>query len=188
WPIKYLIFLGLLGVSVYSIDIAETLAEVEPFKTAIVLKFVRGWPYLLFVAVLLAAGLFVERFYCRYLCPLGAALGIPGRLRMFNWLKRYPNCGDPCQICSQECMVQAIEPNGDINPNECFDCLHCQQLYYDKKVCPVVIHKFAKTAKAAKAGGSGKSSGAGALSAPGAVPPSQYRRPRRLGRTRDYDA
>lgn len=185
WPIKYLIFLGLLGVSVYSIDIAETLAEVEPFKTAIVLKFVRGWPYLLFVAVLLAAGLFVERFYCRYLCPLGAALGIPGRMRMFNWLKRYPNCGDPCQICAQTCMVQAIEPNGDINPNECFDCLHCQQLYYDKKVCPVVIHKFAK---AAKAGGSGKSSGAGGLSAPGAVPPSQYRRPRRLGRTREYDA
>ncbi|MHA1523461.1 MAG: 4Fe-4S binding protein [Alphaproteobacteria bacterium] len=193
WPIKYLIFLGLVGVSVYSIDLAEHLAEVEPFKTAIVLKFARGWPYVLFVAILLGAGLFIERFYCRYLCPLGAALAIPGRLRLFNWLKRYPNCGDPCQICSQQCMVQAIEPNGDINPNECFDCLHCQQLYYDKKVCPVVIHRFAKTAKAkgpGSPGGPGSSASAGGAAsppAPGTVPLSQYRRPRRLGRTREYD-
>src|SRR5436190_16889961 len=36
WPIKYIIFLGLFGMSLYSTAFAEQLAEVEPFKTAIV--------------------------------------------------------------------------------------------------------------------------------------------------------
>ncbi|MCL4164081.1 UNVERIFIED_CONTAM: hypothetical protein GTU68_042799, partial [Idotea baltica] len=94
WPVKYMIFLGLFGLSLYSLEMAERYAEIEPFKTAIILKFQRGWPYVLFAVVLLGAGLFIERFYCRYLCPLGAALAIPARLRMFDWLKRYRECGD----------------------------------------------------------------------------------------------
>ncbi len=142
WPIKYMIFLGLFGVSLMSIEQAEHLAEVEPFKTAIVLKFVRAWPFVAYAAALLMAGLFVERFYCRYLCPLGAALAIPARLRMFDWLKRYRECGNPCQSCANQCPVQAIHPTGEINPNECVNCLHCQVLYQSKTICPVVIKKM----------------------------------------------
>ncbi|MCC2652540.1 MAG: 4Fe-4S binding protein, partial [Microvirga sp.] len=37
WPIKYVIFLGLFGLSFYSVALAEVFAEVEPFKTAIIL-------------------------------------------------------------------------------------------------------------------------------------------------------
>jgi len=146
WPLKYMIFLGLFGVSLMSIEQAEHYAEVEPFKTAIVLKFVRAWPFVAYVAALLMAGLFVERFYCRYLCPLGAALAIPARLRMFDWLKRYHDCGAPCQTCANECMVQAIHPTGEINPNECVNCLNCQVLYQSKTKCPVVIRQVKRRA------------------------------------------
>jgi NosR/NirI family nitrous oxide reductase transcriptional regulator len=142
WPIKYLIFLGLFGVSMASIPLAERFAEVEPFKTAIVLKFQRGWPFVLFAVIVLGMGLFIERFYCRYLCPLGAALAIPARIRMFAWLKRYHECGNPCQTCAQECPVQAIHPTGEINPNECVNCLHCQVLYQSEAKCPVVIKQL----------------------------------------------
>jgi NosR/NirI family nitrous oxide reductase transcriptional regulator len=138
WAVKYVIFLGLFGVSLASIDQAERLAEVEPFKTAIILKFDRAWPFVLYALVLLGIGLFVERFYCRYLCPLGAALAIPARIRMFDWLKRYRECGNPCQTCAHDCMVQAIHPTGEINPNECLNCLNCQVLYQSKTKCPVV--------------------------------------------------
>ncbi len=141
WPIKYMIFLGLFGVSLMSIEQAEHLAEIEPFKTAIVLKFVRAWPFVAYALALLAAGLFVERFYCRYLCPLGAALAIPARMRMFDWLKRYKECGNPCQSCANQCPVQAIHPTGEINPNECVNCLHCQVLYQSKSICPVIIKR-----------------------------------------------
>jgi NosR/NirI family transcriptional regulator, nitrous oxide reductase regulator len=150
WAVKYILFLGLFGVTLASIDQAEQLAEVEPFKTAIVLKFDRAWPFVLYALVLLGIGLFVERFYCRYLCPLGAALAIPARMRMFDWLKRYSDCGRPCQTCANECMVQAIHPTGEINPNECHNCLHCQVLYQSEQKCPVVILKTKKREAFAK--------------------------------------
>lgn len=148
WPVKYVIFLALFGISLASLPLAEQYAEVEPFKTAIILKFQRAWPYVAFAVGLLVIGLFIERFYCRYLCPLGAALAIPGRMRMFDWLKRYHQCGNPCQICSNECMVQAIDPLGEINPNECLYCLHCQVRYQDKHVCPVCIKRARRLARA----------------------------------------
>jgi NosR/NirI family nitrous oxide reductase transcriptional regulator len=144
WPLKYMIFLPLFGISLYSLSLAEQLAEVEPFKTAIILKFLRAWPFVLFAIGLLAAGLFIERFYCRYLCALGAALAIPGRIRTFEWLRRYKECGSPCQRCANECMVQSIHPEGHINPNECLYCLHCQVLYHDDQRCPVMIQKRLK--------------------------------------------
>ncbi|MGR3519199.1 MAG: 4Fe-4S binding protein [Roseovarius sp.] len=147
WPVKYMIFLGLFGVSLASMPMAEKLAEVEPFKTAIILKFVRDWPFVVFAVVLLVIGLFIERFYCRYLCPLGAALAIPARMRMFDWLKRYRECGSPCQTCAHECPVQAIHPTGEINPNECVNCLHCQVLYQSDAKCPVIIRQLKRRAK-----------------------------------------
>lgn len=139
WPAKYIIFLGLFGLSLYSVEMAERFAEVEPFKTAIILKFVRDWPFVLYAVGLLTAGLFVERFFCRYLCPLGAALAIPGKIRMFEWLKRWPECGSPCQRCANECPVQSIHPEGFINVNECIYCMHCQELYRDDQRCPHMI-------------------------------------------------
>jgi NosR/NirI family nitrous oxide reductase transcriptional regulator len=145
WALKYLIFLGLLGVSLYSIEMAEHLAEVEPFKTSIVLKFQRSWPFVAYVLALLVVGLFIERFFCRYLCPLGAGLAIPAKLKLFDWIKRYPNdCGSPCQVCATECMVQAIHPEGNVNMNECVNCLHCQVRYVDEQTCPVMVKKRKK--------------------------------------------
>jgi len=147
WPIKYIIFLGLFGLSLYSLGLAEVFAEVEPFKTAIILKFARDWPFVVFALTVLSAGLFVERFYCRYLCPLGAALAIPGRVRMFEWLKRWPECGSPCHRCAKECPVQAIHPEGQINVNECIYCMHCQELYHDDQRCPHMIQVRLKREK-----------------------------------------
>ena len=63
-------------------------------------------------------------------------------MRLFEWLKRYKQCGSPCHRCASECMVQAIHPEGHINPNECLYCLHCQVLYHDKDRCPVVIQQL----------------------------------------------
>ncbi len=147
WPIKYIIFLGLFGLSLYNVALAEVFAEVEPFKTSIILKFVRDWPFVIYALALLSVGLFIERFFCRYLCPLGAALAIPGRIRMFEWLKRWPECGSPCQRCAKECPVQSIHPEGQINVNECIYCMHCQELYHDDHRCPHMIQVRLKREK-----------------------------------------
>ena len=151
WPIKYILFLGLFAVSLHSVTLAFRFAEVEPFKTAIALKFLRDWPYLLYAVGLLGIGLFVQRFFCRYLCPLGAALAIPARLRMFEWLKRKVQCGRECRICASRCPVQAIHPLGQINPNECIHCLNCQTLYYDATTCPPLVARAQRRARASRA-------------------------------------
>jgi NosR/NirI family nitrous oxide reductase transcriptional regulator len=72
-------------------------------------------------------------------------------MRMFDWLKRYKDCGNPCQTCAIECPVQAIHPTGEINPNECVNCLHCQVLYRSETKCPVVIRQVKR--RAAVSGG-----------------------------------
>lgn len=136
WPIKYVAFLGLFAVSLGSTRLAFLGAEIEPFKTVMSMTFLREWPFVVYALALLLAGLFIERFFCRYLCPLGAALAIPARMRMFEWLKRRPQCGRECGICFQRCPVQAIHPEGQINPNECVHCLNCQRVYADDTLCP----------------------------------------------------
>lgn len=152
WMIKYVVFLMLLGVSFYSVRLAVVGSEVEPFKTVMSLKFLREWPFVAYAAALLLAGVFIERFYCRYLCALGAALAIPARLRMFEWLKRRRACGSECHICAVRCTVGAIHPDGHINLNECIYCLNCQILYYDDHVCPPLIARRKRRELRAKLG------------------------------------
>ena len=63
-------------------------------------------------------------------------------------------CGNPCQICTHECPVQAIAPEGDIHPNECIQCLHCQVMYHHDTRCPqvVAVNKKKQKQAAAKSG------------------------------------
>ena len=141
WAIKYIILLVLFGVSLESMATAERLAEVEPFKTSITLHFSRSWPFVTYAVLLLVVNIFTRKVYCRYLCPLGAALALPTKLRVFDWLKRRKECGNPCRLCDKECEVQAIHPDGHINYMECHYCLDCQMTYFDDHKCPPLIVK-----------------------------------------------
>jgi len=136
---KYGIAAVLVGLAAFSLPHALVAMEVEPFKTVMTAKFDRSWPYVFYACALLFAGLFVERFFCRYLCPLGAVLAVAGKLRLVNVLKRRAECGSPCRLCERRCPIDAIEPNGRINTAECFYCLDCQVLYYDEHACPPLV-------------------------------------------------
>ncbi|MGP5563467.1 transcriptional regulator NosR [Vreelandella alkaliphila] len=151
WAIKYIILLALFAVSLHSLGTAERYAEVEPFKTAITLRFQRDWAFVIYALGLVAISAFNHKFYCRYLCPLGAGLAIPSRLRLFDWLKRHRgSCGTPCQICANECEVAAIHPDGRINANECHYCLDCQVTYHDDQRCPPMVKRRKRFEKATK--------------------------------------
>lgn len=144
WPVKYVILAFLVGLSFYSMTAASIASEVEPFKTAISLKFVRDWQFVIYALTLLVAGLVVERFFCRFFCPLGAAMAIGGKLRMLAPLKRRAECGSPCHLCEKKCPIAAIEPTGKINMSECFYCLDCQVVYYDEHLCPPLVNAAKK--------------------------------------------
>ncbi len=144
WAIKYLILLALFGISLESMATAEKLAEVEPFKTTILMAFQREWWFVTYAVMLLFVSIFTRKVYCRYICPLGAALAIPTKLRLFDWLKRRPECGKPCQLCAKECEIHAIHPDGTINANECHHCLDCQVTYNNAQKCPPLVNKGKK--------------------------------------------
>lgn len=150
WAIKYVVFLAILALSLSPGGYIVQALEVEPFKTAIALKFNRAWPFVLFAVGVLMASLFIQRFFCRYICPLGAALAIPARNRMFDWFQRRHQCGRECNICAVKCPVQAIHKNGQINVHECIYCLDCQSHYYDDSLCPPLVARKARRETARK--------------------------------------
>ena len=150
WALKYIILLALFAVSLHSLAQAEIYAEVEPFKTAVLLKFQREWGFVLYAVVLLVISAFNHKFFCRYMCPLGAGLAIPARIRLFDWLRRHKECGKPCQICANECHIGAIHPDGHINPNECHYCLDCQVTYYNDRKCPPMVVQRKRREKASR--------------------------------------
>ena len=138
--LKYAILIGLVGVAVHSLTLAEQLSEIEPFKTAITLTFIRYWPFVVYALIILAAGLFIHKFYCRYLCPLGAGLAIVGKLHAFEWLHRRKECGNPCHACKSRCGINAIDQKGKIDYNECIQCLECIVILNNKDQCvPEII-------------------------------------------------
>ena len=145
--IKYGVFFVLLAVSVFSMGLAEKLAEVEPFKTTFLVgMFNRAWPYTLFVAVLLGLSIFIERPFCKYLCPLGASLAMPSTFRWFG-LKRKQECSS-CKACAVGCGSLAIDEHGRIDHRECMHCLDCMILYTDEHACPPLSQERKRRTKA----------------------------------------
>ena len=143
--IKYILLTSLILISFYSAELLNIGSEIEPFKTSISMKFQREWYFVAYALSLLILGLFIERFFCRFICPLGAFMVLGGKLKIRNPLKRRNECGNPCKLCSKACPIDAIDIKGKINMNECFYCLDCQSLYYNENMCPPLVIKRKKT-------------------------------------------
>ena len=156
WLGKYVSAAIVLGLAFVSLDMAVTASEVEPFKTAITSHFTRALPYVLYAGALVFAGLFTERAYCRFMCPLGGVLALLDRLHLLDLLRRRPECGNPCSLCERSCPVKAIRPSGEIVMAECFQCLDCQVEYYDDRRCPPLARARKLGERAALAGSAAK--------------------------------
>ncbi|MGV2873989.1 4Fe-4S binding protein [Colwellia sp. E150_009] len=148
--IKYIALFILVGISFYSLTLAEKLAEIEPFKTSITLSFIRYWPFALYAIILLVLSLKIHKFYCRYLCPLGAGLAILGRFPLLKMLRRRKECGSPCHLCrTKKCGIDAINIDGSIDYGECIQCLECLVTIESPQLC--VVNKYSnKTTRKSK--------------------------------------
>ncbi|MFV0276772.1 MAG: 4Fe-4S binding protein, partial [Parahaliea sp.] len=144
WAIKYILLIALVGLSLQSMGNAAQLAEAEPFKTVFVLHFQRGAPFVAYALLILLITVINSKFYCKYLCSLGAGLSILSRFRTFDWLRRRRECGKPCQACASDCQIAAIKPTGEIIENECHHCLECQVTYWNDQRCPPLVDKRKK--------------------------------------------
>ncbi|MFB3903729.1 MAG: 4Fe-4S binding protein [Acidobacteriota bacterium] len=80
---------------------------------------------LLFLAVV-ALNLYRARFWCRYLCPLGALLGLAGKNPLLKLKKNESRCND-CRLCVADCPGGANpHSTGGWKPSECFYCWNCR--------------------------------------------------------------
>jgi polyferredoxin len=111
-----------IGASVYGFMVFR---DVDPWAGLwglLELSFGLGFAVL---AVVLVASLFVERPWCRYACPLGAATGLVGKLSPF-YLKREADACKNCAICTKACpMGLPVHSATTIKHADCIGCLEC---------------------------------------------------------------
>jgi len=139
--LKYVV-LGLLIITGFlAPTMNDMLVEIEPFKTAITVYFLREWWFAAYALGWLALGLIWFKPFCRYVCPLGAFMALGGLLRIRRWIPRRVECGSPCQLCKVRCHYDAIEKDGQIAYSECFQCLDCVSIHDDPRQCvPMILH------------------------------------------------
>jgi len=99
----------------------------EPFGTAFYFS-QSLWLWLILILFLAGAAV-IPRFYCRYACPLGAALGVASLLSPFR-IKRVPQC-ELCKVCEHACPTGAIR-GANIDFKECVRCDLCERKLIDK--------------------------------------------------------
>jgi transcriptional regulator of nitric oxide reductase/ferredoxin len=133
--VKYGALAVLVGAVFATPDRVEAFAEIEPFKTAITTGFHREWIFVAYAGFWLVLGMVTHKPFCRYLCPLGAAMAVGGGLRRRAWIERRSECGSPCQLCRVRCPYAAIGKDGRIGYAECFHCLDCVTIHADAKTC-----------------------------------------------------
>jgi polyferredoxin len=139
--IKY----GLLGATVAYFVVTKNMGVykyVEPFW---MFGLAESAPMWIALGVLLVATVFVRNLYCRFLCPVGAALGLISNLTVFR-IKRWSEC-NTCKICEKTCEWGAIR-GPKIIKTECVRCDDCERLYLDQQKCPHWIILRRKSAKA----------------------------------------
>ncbi|MBU2098952.1 MAG: 4Fe-4S binding protein [Gammaproteobacteria bacterium] len=118
--VKYVILAFILGMALIFNNVM-VFPYFEPFGT---LFFMSGSAILFAIlAAILLACVVVPRFYCRYVCPLGAALGVVSLVSPFR-IKRVPQC-TVCTVCEHACPTGAIQRE-KIDFKECVRCDVCE--------------------------------------------------------------
>lgn len=96
-----------------------------------------GFAFLLFFAGILVLNRVRPRFWCRYLCPLGALLGVISKLALVR--RRVDETCISCGRCERMCPTAAIAGKGAgfaSDAAECIMCLECEPL------CPAKAISF----------------------------------------------
>lgn len=133
--IKYLL-LGIIVIVVWTFQLTSIPLGINPcdfFGMLTSLRNISSLPELIksslpaaiILVLIMIASVFVERFFCRYLCPLGAYFSIISKLRKFRIVKKPENCGS-CTLCTQKCSMGINLTSTDVVKNgACINCMAC---------------------------------------------------------------
>ena len=104
-------------------------------------QYVGGLLIAVLFAAVLALNFFRARFWCRYVCPLGALLGVVGKNPLVRLKRDADRCND-CRLCVVDCQGGANPNESGWKPAECFYCWNC------KSDCPSGAITFGKVSQA----------------------------------------
>jgi polyferredoxin len=77
------------------------------------------------LTALVALSVVYKNFWCRYLCPYGALLGLLSRLSPFKVQRNEEKCVH-CHACTQHCPTLIdVENKAVVKSEECFGCMTC---------------------------------------------------------------
>ena len=88
--------------------------------------FNHSFVFFVLFAIPILAVLIQRRFWCRYICPLGAGLGFFSKKARFGL--GHKKCANACGRCRDICPTNAIKKDGTINNRECVMCMDCLNL------------------------------------------------------------
>ena len=132
-------FVGLL----YGLHVDSVAQAVSQFMDNMMLNdtFRQGFLIMLIFAGIVALNAWKERFWCRYICPLGALLGVVSRFNVFKLRIDEEKC-IKCGLCTIHCETQAVPyPNEKWRSAECVYCETCAA------ICPTAAITFPAKAK-----------------------------------------
>ncbi|AWI05594.1 4Fe-4S binding protein [Clostridium drakei] len=112
-------------------------AQIGNFTDAI-FQYTFGFILLIFIAV---GAMFIERFFCRYLCPLGAIFSIVSKISIFKINKPNDKCGK-CRLCTNNCSmgIELYKVN-KVSSGECINCLKCIDICPRKNTQASVVNQ-----------------------------------------------
>ena len=121
--VKYLVLAWAVGGSAYWG--VMVFRDYDPWAALLNLAEFSFTPGVVILIVTLVASFFVERPWCRYACPLGAASGLLGKLSPM-YLKREESACKICKVCTQACpMGLPVHTATTIKSADCIGCLEC---------------------------------------------------------------
>ena len=99
--------------------------DYDPWSALINIAEFSFTPGIVVLGITLVASFFVERPWCRYACPLGAASGLLGKLSPI-YLKRESEACKVCKVCTTACpMGLPVHTATTITSADCIGCLEC---------------------------------------------------------------
>ena len=121
--VKYLVLAWAIGGSAYYGYMV--FRDYDPWAALLNVAELTFTPGAVVLGVTLAASFFIERPWCRYACPLGAASGILGKFSPV-YLKREDSACKVCLICTKACpMGLPVHTATVIQSADCNTCLEC---------------------------------------------------------------
>lgn len=121
--VKYLVLVWTVGGSAYYGYMV--FRDFDPWSALLSIAEFSFTPGIIVLVVTLVASFFIERPWCRYACPLGAASGILGKISP-TYLKREESACTACKICTKACpMGIEVHTATTVTSADCMTCLEC---------------------------------------------------------------